>query len=651
MSNDVQDGKVREFLFRMASEAPVLESTPRSSLRRARRHLAMTAAVGVLLVGLVAYGAFSGLRAMDRAAQERPATPAEGSAIVAEIPIGTGGNAVAVGEGAVWVANGEEGSIDRIDPGTNQIVDTIDVGGKGNLDVAVGAGAVWVQNSGEQAIQRIDPKTNRVIATIPVSDPVHLGIGGGSVWTSNYGHGSVTRIDTSTNAVVATVPVPDSDPHGIAVLDDAVWVALDDARQAVRIDPATNEAVAVVPSGSYGSLVVGSGSLWGPGPKSSILRIDPVSGSVTATIDVGAGEFYQPELAAGEGSVWVAAPTDQGSRLLRIDPATNSVSAVVDVDAYIVATGEGSVWVISGDGVLVRIDPDAVQGLEPGAIPRATATTSTEPVPTPSENIVPSSDSTQLADAESLDFDSEAGDGVPDVTWVGGSLEPGSDAWLASITDEVGTFGDVVSMYGDLGPGDLRTYRFAQIRLEPGQLEVGDVFALFTDEGRYVKAEVLAHGGSDLEIRWTAFPHGASQPCWFSGVSPNAGTDAAGAAIVAQGEITLCGTFVFDLDSGTTEDGGTDIFWEQDTEVRRWMTSEGATGLVDLGPVNFDALTADDLSGLDYGEQKIVASDDADNQLPTGDVFAVRTSDGNFAKALVLAYGYDMQIRFVTYQG
>jgi len=208
-----------------------------------------------------------------------------------------------------------------------------------------------------------------------------------------------------------------------------------------------------------------------------------------------------------------------------------------------------------------------------------------------------------------------------------------------------------VSRYADLGPGDLRTYRFRQAPLTPDQLEVGDVIAVFTDRGRYAKAEVLGSSMTGLQLRWAAYPHGGSQPCWFSGSVPGSGVDSTGAVLVAGGEVTLCGTFVFDLDSGTTDDGGTDIFWEQDTDVRRRMTAEGATGLVDLGPMNFDALTVDDLRGLDFGEQRIVASDDADNQLPTGDVFAVRTSDGNFAKVLVLAYGYDMQIRFVTYQG
>ena len=33
----------------------------------------------------------------------------------------------------------------------------------------------------------------------------------------------------------------------------------------------------------------------------------------------------------------------------------------------------------------------------------------------------------------------------------------------------------------------------------------------------------------------------------------------------------------------------------------------------------------------------------------TGDVFAVRTAEGNYAKVLVVAYGYNMEIQWVTY--
>jgi serine/threonine protein kinase len=59
---------------------------------------------------------------------------------------GSGGattHAVAVGDGAVWVANGGDGTLMRIDPARNTVVKTIQVG-KGVDGVAVGDGYVWV---------------------------------------------------------------------------------------------------------------------------------------------------------------------------------------------------------------------------------------------------------------------------------------------------------------------------------------------------------------------------------------------------------------------------------------------------------------------------------------------------------------------------
>jgi hypothetical protein len=59
---------------------------------------------------------------------------------------GSGGattHAVAVGEGAVWVANGGDGTLMQIDPARNVVVNTFHVGKDVN-GVAVGDGYVWV---------------------------------------------------------------------------------------------------------------------------------------------------------------------------------------------------------------------------------------------------------------------------------------------------------------------------------------------------------------------------------------------------------------------------------------------------------------------------------------------------------------------------
>ena len=62
---------------------------------------------------------------------------------VAEIPVGRGATAVAVGLGNVWVANSVDHTISRIDPRTNAVVETIDVGARPE-DVTVDDDAVWV---------------------------------------------------------------------------------------------------------------------------------------------------------------------------------------------------------------------------------------------------------------------------------------------------------------------------------------------------------------------------------------------------------------------------------------------------------------------------------------------------------------------------
>src|SRR5207247_1236092 len=110
----------------------------------------------------------------------------------------------------------------------------------------------------------------------------------------------------------------------------------------------------------------------------------------------------------------------------------------------------------------------------------------------------------------------------------------------------------------------------------------------------------------------------------------------------------LRGTWLFDLDAGVEGTSG-DVWWEQQTNVLRRMAPSGGAQIVNLGSVNFGALSAAFPEGLTYGPPAIVGNDNGTNQLVGGDVFAVRTNQGNYAKVKVLTYGYDMQIRWVTY--
>lgn len=128
------------------------------------------------------------------------------------------------------------------------------------------------------------------------------------------------------------------------------------------------------------------------------------------------------------------------------------------------------------------------------------------------------------------------------------------------------------------------------------------------------------------------------------------------ATTLSSGTATLKGTFFFDFDSGTESVAGDpfgppfDVFWEQQTAVLRRMTPISPAQILNLGSVDFNSITADTLASLTYSTNPIDGNNDATNQLVTGDVFAVLTNQGNYAKVKVLTYGYNLQIQWVTYQ-
>jgi hypothetical protein len=121
---------------------------------------------------------------------------------------------------------------------------------------------------------------------------------------------------------------------------------------------------------------------------------------------------------------------------------------------------------------------------------------------------------------------------------------------------------------------------------------------------------------------------------------------------VSQGTTVINGTWVFDCETGTlggSLSGPGDVWWDQRTTVERRMVPVGGAKIVNLGKINFDQVTHATLQTLTYGTVPIPGNDDATNQLVDGTVFAVLTNAGNYAKVQVLAYGYNMTVRWVTY--
>lgn len=313
----------------------------------------------------------------------KPPNPAPSAGrVVATIPVPVSGG-IAIGAGSVWVASTLKHTVTRIDPVTNRIVATIDIGDAndpfhGPSSMAFGHGTLWVLDGTADCscVHRIDPSTNRVVATIPLGTPVLFRIAPlgivvqpDGVWvtvrlgTEESLDGSVIRVDARTNSVVAVIGAGSDPtfggPTGITAGAGAIWVGVPSLKAVLRIDPATNSVTAKIRglSSGEGQLAADESAIW-VADGASVHRIDPGSNRIEKTIPIpGATGAGARAIAVGFRSIWV-----QAGPLVRIDPASGTILGSVPLDPslvwgdYSVALGFDSLWVRQVDSV-VRITP------------------------------------------------------------------------------------------------------------------------------------------------------------------------------------------------------------------------------------------------------------------------------------------------------
>jgi YVTN family beta-propeller protein len=140
------------------------------------------------------------------------------------IDVGNDPSGIAIGQGATWVADDSDGTVSRIDS-TGAVTASIPVG-PGASGIASGAGAVWVVDTLADRLVRIDPTTDSATMTIGVGRrPRGVAVGAGAVWVANSGDGTISRVDPRANRVSATIPIGQS-PQAVVVSRDAVWVSV-----------------------------------------------------------------------------------------------------------------------------------------------------------------------------------------------------------------------------------------------------------------------------------------------------------------------------------------------------------------------------------------------------------------------------------------
>jgi ABC-type transport system substrate-binding protein/streptogramin lyase len=252
--------------------------------------------------------------------------------IVASVPLGSAPDAAAFGAGSVWVALSNRGVVERINPKTNTVQQTIVLKGEPSA-IAVGGGFVWVAETVAGKVVEIDPRANggQPVAWITVGNgPTGIAFGLGAVWVANSVDNTVVRIDPATGARSAPIDV-DAGANAVAAGDGAVWVTSSSAGVLSRIDPKARTVVGTTNVGNEPDAVAtGPDAVWVANSEDgTVSRVDPATGHLESEFP--AGTDPSGVAVGANGSVWVSNAIPGGIR--EIDSNTGKLLTKIPVGA------------------------------------------------------------------------------------------------------------------------------------------------------------------------------------------------------------------------------------------------------------------------------------------------------------------------------
>jgi DNA-binding SARP family transcriptional activator len=268
--------------------------------------------------------------------------------VVASIDVGSKPASIAAGEGGVWVGDARDFTVTRIDPATRRVSKTIGIGAPA-IDLAVGAGAVWVATGGFGTIVRIDPRLGAPTDPIQLGDPGNpvvpaassVGVTEGRVWVGAMN--GLVSIDPASGRRTGRVDLGNTAALQIAAGFGAVW-ATTLASRAKRVEASSAKETTEFYAGTFVAAIARDrSSVWlGAGGTGQIWKVDPITGVALSTANAGRGTSA---IALGYGGVWVA--SWRIHTLFRLDPATGDELARIPMGGTPedVAVADGLVWV------------------------------------------------------------------------------------------------------------------------------------------------------------------------------------------------------------------------------------------------------------------------------------------------------------------
>jgi streptogramin lyase len=295
------------------------------------------------------------------------ATTTSAPKIVASFHFSSAPQAIVAGDGGVWLTTVH--ALVRIDPRTSKVTQLL------QLKPVLGFGAVTM--SGRQlwlARNPIDtgkttPAPSQLWSLDTVSGQLRgppvsfqliasLAAAAGAIWVTNGDHaqyGRLFQIDPRRRRIVAKFEIPGA-PSGVVWARGLLWIVASDTGYLFRVDPHTAKLVGKPVRAGKALLTVAADKerIWvGDSYAGAVNSVDAVSGRVITRTKLP----HVSDVAVGDGAVW--ATVDKPGELVRLDPKTGApVGQPLPVPrtASGIAIAFGSIWVMTGDGV-VRVQP------------------------------------------------------------------------------------------------------------------------------------------------------------------------------------------------------------------------------------------------------------------------------------------------------
>jgi len=268
-----------------------------------------------------------------------------------------------------WVACKTQSRVIRVDAASGKTTRSVRLGGPA-IAVAAGFGSIWALDSGG-TLYRLNPGKARVTKRIAlnVAAAYNIWIGGGSLWVAADQGASVVRVSPQSNRVVARIEAGDG-PASMAFDGGTAWVVNHRDTTIDRIDLASNESSLLTTLGGANEraperMTFARGSLWVTGRGTDLLKVNPATGSVEETIEIGASGI---DLVAAGDDLWIPTRSDAVdptgfptmNALRRVSASSGAVTTVsrptARLDVHGLAAAGGAVWIADNrKGRLYRV--------------------------------------------------------------------------------------------------------------------------------------------------------------------------------------------------------------------------------------------------------------------------------------------------------